>query len=78
MGLTDLTLGFDSEAVKQTPSMVPALEDYVQRVAELSGVEPAKPDWTSGYHLDPDCVVCHRHEIADIFAELVRRVGEEV
>lgn len=77
MGLTDLTLGFDTEAVEQTPSMVPALEDYVERVAALPGVEPAKPDWSSGYHLDPDCVVRHRHEIADILAELVRRVGEE-
>jgi hypothetical protein len=78
MGLTDLTLGFDTGAVEQVPSIIPALEDYVERVAALPGVESAKPDWTSGYRLDPECVVRHRHEVADILAELVRRVGEEV
>lgn len=78
MGLTDLTLGFDTGAVEQVPSMIPALEDYVERVAALPGVEFAKPDWTSGYRLDPERVVRHRHEVADILAELVRRVGEVV
>lgn len=78
MGLTDLTLGFDTEAVEQTTPMAPVLNDYIKRVAALPGVELAKPNWASGYHLAPDCVVRHRHEIADILAELVRRVGEEV
>jgi hypothetical protein len=77
MGLIDLTLGFDAGSVQETPAVVPALEDYLTKVAALPGVETAKPDWASGYHLNPDTVVRHRHQIADILAGLVQRVSEE-
>jgi hypothetical protein len=76
MGLLDLTLGYwvDPEL---TPSVESALEDYEAKVATLPGVEPARPDWLRGYHLDPATMIRHRHQIADILAELVRRVSEE-
>ncbi|MCA1715422.1 MAG: hypothetical protein LC781_00735 [Actinobacteria bacterium] len=77
MGLIDLTLGFDAGSAQETPAAVPALEDYLTKVAALPGVETAKPDWASGYHLNPDTVVRHRHQIADILAGLVQRVSEE-
>lgn len=76
MGLLDLTLGFGT-SVEQTPLAAPTLKDYVERVATLPGVEPAKPDWLNGYHLNPDTVVRNRHQIADIVAELARRVSGE-
>ena len=77
MGLIDLTLGFDAESAQETPAAVPALEDYLTRVVALPGVEIAKPDWASGYHLNPDTVVRHRHQIADILAGLVQLVSEK-
>ncbi len=77
MGLLDLTLGFDSGSAAWTPSAAPALEDYLAKVVALPGVESAKPEWASAYHLDPDTTVRHRHKVADILAELVRRVSEE-
>lgn len=76
MGLLDLTLGFDTGSVEQPSSLVPALEDYLTKLAALPGVEAAKPDWASGYHLNPDTVVRYHRQIADILAELVRRVSE--
>lgn len=76
MGLLDLTLGaYDSAG--ETPSITSALEDYVQKIVALPGVEPAKPDWHHGYHLTPEVTVRNRHQIADILAELVRRVGDQ-
>lgn len=77
MGLLDLTLGYDSGSAVQTPSAASALEDYVAKVAALEGVEPAKPEWASAYYLDPETIIRHRYQIADILAELVRREGEE-
>ncbi len=75
MGLVDLTLGFDTTSVGQTPSAASAVQDYVDRVAALPGVRPAKPTWLSGYHLNPDTTIRHRHQIAEIFAELVQQVS---
>ncbi len=75
MGLLDLTLGY-WEADALTPSAMSALKDYVARVAELPGVEPAKPGWLYGYHLIPEVMVQNRHQIADILADLVQRVNE--
>lgn len=76
MGLTDLTLGFDILENEHAPSTVSALKDYVARVADLPGVEAAKRDWLTGYHLTPTTTVGNRHQIADVLAELVRRVSE--
>jgi hypothetical protein len=33
-------------------------------------------DWLRGYHLDPDTVIRHRHQITYIMAKLALRVGE--
>lgn len=76
MGLLDLTLGF-SDSAGETPSVASALEDYVEKVAALPGVEPAKPDWHHGYHLEPEVTVRNHHRINDVLAELVQRLSEE-
>lgn len=78
MGLTDLTLGYDIEgSAKQASWIHPALENYVEKVSGLPGAESVERGWASGYHLNPDTVVRHRHQIADILAGLVQRVSEE-
>ena len=56
--------------------MASALEDYVEKIATLPGVEPAKPDWHHGYHLTPEVTVRNYYQIADILVELVRRVSD--
>ena len=76
MGLLDLTLGY-WEDDELTPSAVSALEDYVARVAALPGAEPAKPKWLRGYRLKPDTTIRHQHEITEVLAELVQRIGQE-
>jgi hypothetical protein len=76
MGLTDLTLGFDIAEDEHTPSTVSALKDYAAKVADLPGVEAAKRDWLTGYHLTPATTVSNRHRIAHILTELVRQVHE--
>lgn len=75
MGLLDLTLGFDANSVEQPSPLIPALEDYLTKLAALPDVEPVKREWADAYHLSPNSVVLHRHQIAEILAELVRRVG---
>lgn len=77
MGLVDLTLGFSASEPEQIPSVAPVLEDYLSKVAALPSVEPAKPEWLRGYHLDPDATVRSRHQIAEILVELVRQVSGE-
>lgn len=76
MGLLDLTLGLSDNA-GEMPLVASALEDYVEKVAALPGVKPAKPDWHHGYHLTPEVTVRNYHRIADILAELVQRISEE-
>lgn len=76
MGLLDLTLGYWVDPTL-SPSAKSVLEGYVDKVAKLSGAELAKPDWLRGYHLNPDTVIHHRHQIVDILAELVQQVSAE-
>lgn len=73
MGLTDLTLGH-SENQEDVPR---AVEDYVDRVSKLRGVEVAKPKWLNGYRLSPETTIQNHHQIVEILAELVSQSGEE-
>lgn len=76
MGLLDINLGFDPWSADQTPSAAPALEDYLEKVMALPDVEPVAKGLRA-YHLKPEATVRSRHQIADILAELVRRVSGE-
>ncbi len=71
MGLTDLTLGYDEtqEDVRR------AMEDYVDRVSNLPGVEVANPKWLNGYRLGPETTIQNHHQIVEILAELVSQSG---
>ena len=76
MGLTDLTLGFEEGAWAQhVPSALSAFEDYVNRVSELPGAEPAKPEWLNGYRLSPRATIDNRHRIVEILAKLTREIS---
>jgi hypothetical protein len=75
MGLRDLNLGYDPASATATPSVQPALEQYVAAAAQLPGAEPARTRSLSAYHFRPDAVVRNRNRIADLLAELVRQAG---
>lgn len=73
MGLTDLTLGH-SENQEDVPR---AVQNYVDRVSKLRGVEVAKPKWLNGYRLGPETAIQNHHQIVEILADLVSQSGEE-
>lgn len=77
LGLTDLTMGFDPASAKSCPSARPALDEYVAAVGRLTDIEQAKPQSLSGYRLSPEVAMSSQHEIAEILAELVRRIREQ-
>lgn len=77
MGLTDLTLGFTEWSVEHTPTVQPALKSYVEQVGRLDDAIPVTAQSFQAYRLGPDATISHRRQIADILAELVKRVAEE-
>jgi len=77
MGLTDLTLGFDPASAKYTPSAVGALEQYLGAVKGLPGVEPVKSKLLQGCRFTPELVGAHQQQLAEILAELVRRINAQ-
>jgi len=75
-GLRDLSLGFDPSSAKNTPSVMPALEEYLAKVAALPAAEPVKTQSLRAYHLTADGTIRSRPAITEILAQLVKRVGE--
>jgi hypothetical protein len=63
------------EIMKQNPDLLPVDEFGMTGPLMIVG-KPAKPEWATAYYLAPDGVVRNRHQIAEILAELVRKVGE--
>jgi hypothetical protein len=77
MGLSDLTLGFDTTSADKTPSVASSLEDYLGQVATLPDAEAVKVRNLRGYHLPPTAVVRSLPQIAEILASLVAQVNSE-
>lgn len=75
MGLTDLTLGFDTWSAAQTPSVAPALEAYLAIVASLPGAVPIQRKSLRGYHLPPDAAIRSRPRITEILAGLIQQAN---
>lgn len=72
-GLTDLTLGYTDDQ----ENLPRAVENYIDRVSRLPGVEVAKPKEIHGYRLSPETTIQNHHQIVEILAELVSQSGEE-
>jgi len=76
MGLRDLTLGFDLGSIEQQPAARPLLDAYLVGVGGLPGAEPTRVKNLNGYHFPPAAIISDRGQIAELFAELVRRASE--
>lgn len=72
-GLTDLTLGYTDDQ----ENLPRSVENYIDRVSRLPGVEVAKPKEIHGYRLSPETTIQNHHQIVEILAELVSQSGEE-
>lgn len=75
MGLTDLTLGYDFESAKATPSVASALESYVGKVGTIPGAKPAKAKNVEGWTLDPSILKSHLEGIVEAITQLVASVN---
>ena len=71
MGLTDLTLAYDFESAKSTPSVAMALESYVGKIGTIPGAKPAKAKNVEGWTLDPSIFKGHLENIIEAITQLV-------
>jgi hypothetical protein len=63
-GLRDLNLGHDAVTVKSTPSVKPALDEYVARLTEPPGTERLTKPNLDVVHFSPSAVVQNQQRIA--------------
>ena len=75
MGLTDVTLGYDSASVKHAPSLIGLFDGYVTRVELLPGATAVKRGGLRACHLNPEQVVAACDQIVDFLTELVQQVN---
>lgn len=77
MDLTDLTLGFDPWSANRHPSTASALEQYLASIRALGDVQAVKSKnlHDTAYHVPPPALLRHQTEVAEILAELVRKVN---
>ena len=76
MGLTDLTLGIDPTSAAATPSVAPAIEEYLAKAERLRGAEPTSAGSLRAFHVPAAAVVEVKAEIIALWGELVRSAGE--
>lgn len=74
-GLTDFTLGYDPASAVKTPSALPALDQYLLKVAALPTTSPVKPQGLKAYRINPEGVVASRHLVTEMLTALVQQVG---
>ena len=74
MGLTALTVGYDSASAEKLLLSRAALEAYARAVADVGGAVKAGSDWLDAYGFTPDAA---RHAQREIF-DLLERVREEL
>jgi hypothetical protein len=77
MGLSDLNLGFDTTSAAKSPRVDTALEAYLAQVAAVPGAEPINVKNLRAFHFGPQAVVEGQQQIAEVLADLVRRVNNE-
>ncbi len=76
MGLTDQTLGFDESSAQHTPSIAPALAEYVNVVGELPGAVPTTVVSLSAFTFSCEALIENNAAIKEIVASLVHAVSE--
>lgn len=78
MGLSHLTLGYDTNTGQRTPTTLPALKAYATRVASIGGAAEATPKGLNAWTFDPEAV-CGRFDlIVEAITELTANVSTSV
>ena len=79
MDLRDLTLGFDPWSADRHLSTKSAMQQYLASIQALEDVEAVRSKnlQNTAYRVPPSTLVNHQTDIAEILAELVRRVNDE-
>jgi hypothetical protein len=77
-GLTHLTLGYDSSSARHTPSVINALDSYVNQVSSIAGASAVKSKPLNAYTWKPPQVTASKMQIIEALEALVTASsGEE-
>jgi hypothetical protein len=71
LGLTHLTLGYDSSSAKATPSVADALGTYLERVSQIPGGTAATAKGLKAYTWTPPQVTAAKTQIIEALEALV-------
>jgi len=77
MGLTDLSLGYDILAVALSPQVQAVLDWYLDAVSALPSAEVVRRKSVKASKFSPQAFKTIQQPLAEILAELVRRVREQ-
>jgi len=76
MGLSGITLGYDTASAERVPSVIFFLKEYVAAVGNIDGVQVAKPKNLHAYYLSQVSIESNLRQISEIIAELVKKSSE--
>lgn len=71
LGLTHLTLGYDSSSARHTPSVTDALGTYLERISQIPGATAAKAKGLKAYTWTPPQVIAAKTQIIAALEALV-------
>ena len=77
MGLRDLNLGFDPTSADRAPMARKFFDQYLDRIALLTGVEQVNSRWLRAYTLTPEVTLDLKEQVIEVFATLVGQVNGE-
>ena len=75
MGLTDLSMGFDSWSAGNAKGSGTILKDYAERASKLPGAQPVRAKNLVAYHFTPDAVIASSNAITEILGDLSAKVS---
>lgn len=74
MGLSDVTLGYDTSAISKVPELVKPTADYVEKVSTIPQGVAAKPAPISGSTFAPSAVISEHLAIEGAISSLVDQI----
>lgn len=77
LGLHDASFGFDSNNTARVPSIIVALQAYVEAISRIPGATPAKAAILKAFTIPPESLVRHHALIADAWAALAQAAAME-
>ena len=77
MGLTDLSLGFDTSSAVPISSVQGVLDWYLKAVGALPGAKAVKPKFLKAWTFSPQAFQANQQSLTEILVELVHRLSEQ-